>query len=176
MVTTDNEELYQKMKLLKGQGMDPTRRYWHLVVGYNYRMTNIQAAVGLGQLENSEWHLAQRVRVADLYEKHLGKHNELIKMQKVPEGYTSVYWMNNVILQETVKKDRDDVMREMDIRNIETRPVFYPMHNMPPYYEERDDLYVAERLAARGISLPSHALLTEDDVCITCESLLQIVG
>lgn len=176
VVVTSDEALYQKMKLLKGQGMSPTRRYWHEIVGYNYRMTNMQAAVALGQLENSAWHLAQRRRVAELYKKHLADvMGGLVQMQAEPEGYTNVYWMNNVILQDAVRKDRDQVMREMEAKNIEMRPVFYPMHIMPPYYDASLHLPVAERIAANGISLPSHAMLSEEDVAYVCESLKEII-
>lgn len=175
MVTCDDEDLYQRMKLLKGQGMAPDRRYWHLIIGYNYRMTNMQAAVGLGQLENSAWHLNERQRVKDLYVKYLGAHEDLVKMQKSPAGYVNVYWMNNVILQNAVRKERDQVMQEMEARNIEMRPVFYPMHIMPPYEGSPGHFPVAERLGARGISLPSHALLTEQDVKYVCDNLLDII-
>lgn len=173
MVVTDDEALYQKMKLLKGQGMDPARRYWHIEVGYNYRMTNMQAAVGLAQLENVEWHMAQHERVTALYEKYLRKRSDLFKMQAQPEGYKNVYWMNNVILQNTVGKGRDVVMAAMEDKGIEMRPIFYPMHIMPPYYDAQLKLPIAEKLAARGISLPTHAGLTEDDVAYICDSLVQ---
>lgn len=175
MVTTSDDTLYEKMKLLKGQGMSSTRRYWHDIVGYNYRMTNMQAAVGLGQLEELDWHIGQRRRVAGLYAKHLADAQELVRLQAVPEGYESVYWMNNVILQEAVKLERDDVMAAMEAANIEMRPVFYPMHIMPPYLDKNASFPVAERLAARGISLPSHAGLTEADVARVCETLVGIV-
>lgn len=173
MVTTNDDELYKKMMLLKSQGVSSSRRYWHIIIGYNYRMTNMQAAVGLGQLENVEWHIAQRKRVAALYEKHLGD-CKLVRLQKVPKGFESVYWMNNIVLSDEVSKSRDEVMSKMEAANIEMRPVFYPMHIMPPHKE--DVSYpVAEKLGARGISLPSHALLTEEDVTYVCNSLKSII-
>lgn len=176
MAVTSNTLLYEKMKLLRGQGMSPERRYWHGMLGYNYRMTNMQAAVGLGQLENGDWHLAQRRRVAQLYEELLADIPELVQLQKIPKGYTSVYWMNNVILQDSVHKERDDVMREMETKhNIEMRPVFYPMHIMPPYFDAGASFPVAERLGGRGISLPSHALLTEEDIAYICASLKEVI-
>ena len=175
MVTTNDEELYRKMKLLKGQGVSPEKRYWHTIVGYNYRMTNMQAAIGLAQLENIDWHISQRARVADLYSKHLKGTESLFRMQLVPENCKSVYWMNNVILSDDVKKSRDTVMEQMEQCNIEMRPVFYPMHIMPPYYDQQLSVPVAEKIAARGISLPSHALLSEEDIAYICECLIKIV-
>ena len=176
MLVTDDESIYRKAKLLKGQGMSSTKRYWHDVVGYNYRMTNMQAAVGLGQLENGAWHLGQRRRVADLYRKHLAGFQEHIRMQAEPPGYTHAYWMSNVILQDRVAKERDAVMEELEACGIETRPVFYPAHVMPPHFVAGLSLPVTERLSARGISLPSHALLTEEDVVTICDRLCRSIG
>lgn len=174
MVVTNNEELYRKMKLLKGQGMDPNRRYWHVEIGYNYRMTNMQAAVGLAQLENIEWHMEQRKRIAALYKENLAGCESLFATQSVPDGYTHAYWMNNVILKPRVNKDRDQVMAEMEQRNIEMRPVFYPMHIMPPYLDNAAKCPTAEYLSARGISLPTHALLSDEDIAYICRSIKEI--
>ncbi len=176
MITTNDEKLYRRMKLLKGQAVSPDKRYWHVDVGYNYRMTNMQAAVGLGQLEKISWHMEQRKRIAGLYEKYLVGTEKYMKMQKVPSNCTSVYWMNNVILQDTVNQARDEVMRKMEECNIEMRPVFYPMHIMPPYLDNGVDCPVAEKLGARGISLPSHAGLGEEEVYYVCDCLKKIVG
>ncbi len=174
MVVTDNEELYQKMKLLKGQGVSPNKRYWHTVVGYNYRMTNMQAAIGLAQLESIDWHLAERQRIAKTYQKFLVDASDLMIMQAEPEGYHHVYWMNNVILSDKVRLTRDEVMQKMEAKGIEMRPVFYPMHIMPPYYDASLSLPVAEHLAERGISLPTHANLTEANIEEICVNLKEI--
>lgn len=175
MITTNDDALYNRMKLLKAQAVSPNKRYWHVDVGYNYRMTNMQAAIGLGQLEQIAWHMEQRKRVADLYKKFLSGTEEYMKLQEEPEGFKSVYWMSNVVLQEAVTKERDKVMEEMEQCNIEMRPIFYPMHIMPPYYDESVSFPVAEKVASRGISLPSHAMLTGDDVKYVCDCLKKIV-
>lgn len=174
MVVTDDEALYQKMKLLKGQGVSPNKRYWHTIVGYNYRMTNMQAAIGLAQIEEIDWHLAQRRRLMETYAKFLKPYGNLMTTQAEPEGYHHVYWMNNVILSDEVRLERDEVMRRMEARGIEMRPVFYPMHIMPPYLDTSLSLPVAEHLSARGISLPTHANLSDEDIREICESLAEI--
>lgn len=176
MITTNDDELYKRMKLLKGQAVSPEKKYWHVDVGYNYRMTNMQAAIGLGQLEKIDWHIQQRERVAELYKKNLKGVEKYVKLQEEPENCKSVYWMSNVILQDTVEKERDQVMKEMEECNIEMRPVFYPMHVMPPYYSEQEHFTVAEKLGARGISLPSHAGLGEEEVKYVCDCLKKIIG
>lgn len=175
MLTTNNAELYEKMKLLRSQGVDPNKRYWHTMVAYNYRMTNLQAAVGLAQLENVDWHLGQRQRVARLYEKYLPMLGDLVTVQRIPGQASHVYWMNSVMLSDKVSKSRDRVMEEMEARNIEMRPLFYPMHIMPPYEDSTVNCPVAESLAARGINLPSHALLEEEHVKYIVESLKAII-
>lgn len=175
MITTNDKALYEKMKLLKSQGVSAKKRYWHDIVGYNYRMTNMQAAVGLGQLENIDWHLKQRKRIADLYKKYLLDIPEYVSLQAEPENCRHVFWMSNIVLTDKVSKSRDQVMAEMEDREIEMRPIFYPMHIIPPYYDESVDCPAAEKIAARGISLPSHALLTEIDIEYICDSLKDII-
>lgn len=164
MVVTNDDHLYEEMKLLKTQGVDPTRAYWHLKVAYNYRMTNMQAAVGLGQLENIDWHLDQRKRVASLYEKYTENMKDYIDIQMVPAEAVTCYWMYTILLKDNVKKSREEVMKEMESFNIEMRPTFYPMHVMPPFYAEDSHYPVAERISSRGINLPTHAMLSKDDV------------
>lgn len=175
MVLTNDEKLFERMKLLKAQAVSPEKKYWHIDVGYNYRMTNMQAAVGLGQLEQIEWHIEQRKRIADLYKMFLGEYSDILVLQEEPENCRHVYWMSNVILQDKVKIERDEVMRRMEACNIEMRPLFYPMHVMPPYFDKELHCPVAERISARGISLPSHALLTDEEVKYICDNLIRIV-
>lgn len=175
MVTTNDDNLYARMKLLKGQAVSSERKYWHVDVGYNYRMTNMQAALGLAQLENITWHLEQRQRIADLYKKYLFNIKDYVRLQDSPHDCKHVYWMTNVVLNENVKKSRDQVMVEMESNNIEMRPIFYPMHIMPPYYDDSQSYPVAEEIASRGISLPSHAMLTEEDIVYICNCLEKII-
>ena len=175
LLTTDDEALYKKMKLLRSQGVDPNKRYWHTTVAYNYRMTNLQAAVGLAQLENAAWHLEQRRRVAGLYAKYLPPLDGLVTVQEIPEGAEHVYWMNSVLLTKAVQAERDAVMEKMEEAGVEMRPLFYPMHTMPPYEDKTAHFPVAEALSARGINLPSHGLLTEEQVKYVVDMLHQAI-
>ncbi|GAC41579.1 DegT/DnrJ/EryC1/StrS family aminotransferase [Paenibacillus popilliae] len=171
MITTNNEPLAEHMRLLRGQGMDPQRRYWFNVVGYNYRMTNLQAAVGLGQVENIQWHLEQRRRVAASYTEKLSEYNELFAMQPEMPWAKHTYWMVSILLSDKVKLERDELMQLLDNDGIETRPLFYPMHQMPPYYEE-STYPVADRISARGINIPTNGTLTEDEISYICKRLV----
>lgn len=164
MITTNNSILYEKMKLLRSQGMDPKKRYWHPIIGYNYRMTNLQAAVGLAQLEKIEWHLLERKRVASLYKKYLKDVEQYVEFHNQMDDYEHVYWMFSIILKDKTKISRDELMQYLEKKGIETRPLFYPIHSMPPYYEEKGYYPIAEKLSSRGINLPTHAMLTENDI------------
>lgn len=176
MIVTDDEELYHRLMLLRTQGIDPARRYWHVMRAYNYRMTNMQAAVGLAQLENVDWHMGERRRVADTYKRLFREKLEgYVAIQKAEKPENHVYWMNSIILTGKAKKDRDTVMAEMEAKNIEMRPLFYPMHIMPPYRDTSLSCPVAESLSARGINLPSHALLHDEEIEYIVDSLREII-
>lgn len=164
MVVTNDDNVAAHMRMLKGQGMDPNKRYWFPIVGYNYRMTNIQAAIGLAQLENIHWHLKKRKEIADLYKKYLTNLSTYISMHDEQNWAEHSYWMVSILLKEETKLDRDQLMGVLQKDGIETRPVFYPMHVLPPYKEEHPEYPVADFVASRGINLPTHAFLTEDDI------------
>ena len=177
MVITDDDNLAYKMRMFKGQGMDPERRYWFPITGYNYRMTNIEAAIGLAQLENVFDHIAARRRVAEWYCEFLAELADYVSPQKETAGAESVWWMYSVLLSKKVNISRDALMTALAEDGIETRPLFYPMHVMPAFYDERANCPISEDISARGINLPTHALLTQDDVEYICSRLkAHIVG
>jgi perosamine synthetase len=175
MITTSDSELANKMRLLRGQGMDPQRRYWFTIVGNNFRMTNIEAALGLAQLENIEYHLETRRKVASWYDRHLAALQDQFELPAEEPWARHSYWIYTILLKNGGQPERDELMRELAAANIETRPVFYPMHVMPPYLEAAGRYPVAESCARRGIHLPTHGLLTEDDVVYIADTLRRVV-
>lgn len=170
MVTTNDDALAQKLRLHRGQGMDLNRRYWFPVVGYNYRMTNIQAAIGLAQMETIDRALADRVRLAQWYNEALAPLSDhlLLPIQKPHTKH--IFWMYNVLLKSGDAAQRDAVMRSLEEAGIETRPVFYPMHVLPPYFET-NPYPVADLWAQRGINLPTHQGMTRELVEQVAEGL-----
>lgn len=176
-VVTDNAALAGRVRQLVGQGMDPSRRYWFPIVGYNYRMTNVTAAIGLAQPEKASWHLERRIEVARAYLDRLGPLPHLHLPVEKPWA-RNVYWMFSVILRDHVQVSRDDVMTAMATRGIETRPFFPPMHVLPPYQSAAAGQHfpVAERLASRGLTLPTWAGLEPADVEYVCEARLTALG
>lgn len=175
MVTTNDDELAEKLRLFRGQGMDPKRRYWFPVVGYNYRMTNIQAALGLAQLEGIDEALRQRDTLARWYDAALAELREWIILPSQEAWGKEVYWMYNIFLRQGDQQQRDAVMQALDEAGIETRPVFYPMHVMPPYREDAN-YPVADQWSQRGINLPTHQDLTQDDVRRIADSLAKALA
>ena len=164
MVVTASAPLADKVRILRGQGMDPQRRYWFPVIGYNYRITNIQAAIGLAQMEQISARLAERRRVVEWYARHLEPLRDFLTLPVEREWVRHSFWMYTVVLRDSVKLTRDEFMAGLAEAGIETRPVFYPMHLLPPYEEPAGRYPVAEAVARRGISLPTHSLLSEEDI------------
>jgi perosamine synthetase len=171
MITTSGDELNRSLRLIRGQGMDSQRRYWFTVIGNNFRMTNIQAALGLAQVERIELHLAKRRAVAEWYNRHLEPLRDTIVLPVEEPWAHHAFWIYTILLKEDAGIERDALMAALEEAGIETRPVFYPMHVMPPYREADGAYPVAESLARRGVNLPTHGLLTEDDVAYIAERI-----
>lgn len=162
MVTTDDDGLAERLRLFRNQGMDPNRRYWFPVIGFNYRMTNIAAAIGLAQLERIDEHLEARRRVARGYASRLAHLQDALILPAAENWAGHVYWMYTVMLKGDA--DRDAVMAAMAKEGIETRPVFHPMHTLPPYLEPDGCYPNADWCSGRGINLPTFAGLTDADL------------
>lgn len=175
MITCDNDELAAKLRLHRGQGMDPCRRYWHPVVGFNYRMTNIAAAIGLAQMERVDTALAARQRIAAGYNRLLTPFADRLQLPGVAPWASHVFWMYAVFVRGISEEQRDAVMHYMDNHGIETRPVFYPVNLMPPYVDQSGETPVATALAASGICLPTHEKLSNEDQEWISEVLIKAV-
>jgi perosamine synthetase len=175
MITTNDDALAARLRLYRGQGVDPNRRYWFPVIGYNYRMTNIQAAIGLAQMETIDAALRDRQALAKMYDEALAPLADKLVLPTTRPGMHHVYWMYTVFLRKGGEAERDAVMRALDEQGIETRPVFYPMHVLPPYLE--DTAYpVADEWAQRGMNLPTHQFLTRDDINRIAAALRNALG
>jgi perosamine synthetase len=176
MVTTNDDHLAARVKQLKGQGVDPTQRYWFPIIGYNYRMTNIAAAIGLAQLEKADWHIQRRREVARWYLEELAS-IEGLQLPVEKSWVKNVYWMFSVVFTDQIDSERDEIIERMKMQGIETRPFFYPMHVLPPYIEiaKGNQFPVADALSTRGINLPSWAGLTRENVKYISNSLIRAI-
>ena len=168
MVVTSDETLHTRLVHFKGQGLAAHRQYWHDVVGYNYRMTNVCAAIGLAQLEQAEEFIARKRAIADRYRRNLAG-SRVTFHGEAPEVFHS-YWMCSILVSNA--SDREPLRDQLASKGIETRPVFYPAHTMPMYSEQFQRHPVAEDIGWRGINLPSWPGLTDDQVDRICEVIL----
>jgi perosamine synthetase len=175
MITTNDPDLAKRMLMLRGQGQDFERRYWFSILGYNYRLTNMQAAIALAQLEQADWHIARRRENAALYAELF---RDLPQFQIQPEKpwAKNVYWINSVVLPEDFPLTRDETMAALAKQGIETRPFFYPMHTLPMYtaLTAGQSFPVADSYAARGMNLPSGADLTHDEISYVVQAIVNL--
>lgn len=176
MVTTSDPELASRVKMLRGQGLDPERRYWFPIMGYNYRMTNVAAAIGLAQMERAQDHIKARHMVRNWYDRHLAGLRRSIRLPNEAEHVRHAFWSYVVILEDHVSCPRDAFMERLDRFGIETRPVFHPLHTLPFYAQPQGTFPVAEHIAQRGVSLPTHALLTEEDVVYIADCIRKVLN
>ncbi len=162
MVVTSDPELWEMMKILRDHGMNPNKRYWHDRVGYNYRMTNLQAAIGLAQLERIGIILDARQKIDSMYREVLQK-MPWLHFQPVMPWAKCALWLFSVLIDEKCQLSRDKIMAILSEKNIETRPLFYPLHRQPPYACQKD-FPVSDDLSSRGFSLPSCSKLSMADI------------
>ena len=174
MVTTDDDGLAERIRLLKNQGMTQEKRYWHPVVGYNYRLTNLQAAIGLAQVERLDSLLARHREVAAWYREEL-QDVEGLSWQEEREWARHAWWQFVAVVDESFASDRDAVLAALQHAGIDARRIYYPMHQQPIFQHllSGERYPVADHLAARAVCLPTWAGLSREDVRFVCQRLLQ---
>lgn len=167
MVVTNDLSLHEKTVHLKGQGLAKDREYYHDIVGYNYRMTNICAAIGCAQLDRANELIEKKILIAKRYEE---------KLRSLPVTFHSQvgdvkhsFWMISILLKDS--DEREKIRFHLKQNGIETRPTFHPVHLMPMYFEKGLSLPIAENLGSRGINLPSYSELDENDVDFICNQI-----
>lgn len=160
MVCTNSEKIYDKIKMLRDHGMSPKKRYYHIMMGYNYRITNLQAAVGLAQFEKIDFFLNERKRIFDTYFEHLSDIDVIQLPFKGDNVIKPVNWLFTILLKDG---NREELMSYLRENNIDTRPVFHPCHKMP-YINSPKYLAVTEKVSKLGVSLPTYVDLSEDDI------------
>lgn len=152
----------QRARMLRDHGMDPKKRYWHLELGFNYRLTNLQAALGCAQIEQLDRFLERKIEIAQQYEKALSDVAGITLPARIT-GLLNSYWAYSIVIDfSQLGIVRDEFANRLDHAGIETRPLFYPLHEMPPYrrYVGNRAHPVTTALSASGLSLPSAVTLT----------------
>lgn len=173
-ITLNDDDLARRTRRLRGQGMDPERRYWFPVVGYNYRLTNVAAAILCAQLERREHFLASRRAIYARYTERLSSIMGVF-LQKDIEGTERSPWLFCMLVGSGFGIDRDGLMQRLGEAGIETRPFFPPVHQLPPYEDNRSarlELPVTNLLAASGLNLPTHVGMSLDSVDLVCDEII----
>ena len=166
MCLTNDEDLAQKMRLLRDHGMNVEKRYWHEVVGFNYRMTNLQAALGVAQLEKIENFIERKRKIAKIYDSFLKNVQGIVLHPEMPWA-KNVYWLYSILIDDkSYGISRNGLMEKLAKNGVETRCFFYPIYLMPPYkrYAVNCRFPITEKLSSSGINLPSSVKLTEKEI------------
>lgn len=168
MLISDDEERIQKVRFWSTQARDKARHYQHSELGYNYRMSNIVAGIGRGQLKVINQRIAQKTAIYNRYVEAFQDIPE-IDMQPIPENTVPNHWLSVMTLKEDSKVKPLDIMETLEKENIETRPVWKPM-NLQPFFKEYDFISlcedgksVGENLFNRGVCLPSDTKMTIEE-------------
>ena len=169
MLVSNNEEGIAKVRFWSTQARDKARHYEHTELGYNYRMSNIVAGIGRGQLRVLEDRIAKKKEIFETY-KEAFKEIEDIEMMPVCEYGEPNYWLTTITLNENSKVKPLDIILALEKENIESRPIWKPMH-IQPYYKEYDfyshndeeEISVSEDIFNRGVCLPSDTKMTKEE-------------
>ena len=174
-VVVRNKELYTRMKIIRNHGMDRKRYYWHTAIGHNFRLPNLQAAIGCAQLEKIDDIIARRIKLHRAYKKRLDGIPGVIA-QKFNDNVDAVLWVVALKIDPKVwGSSRDQLMAQLLKAGIETRPGFYPLQAMPLYKKfVRRQLPVASDVGANVLSLPSFPQLTEKQIVWICDQLRRL--
>jgi perosamine synthetase len=174
MITTDSKKLYLELSRLNNYYFSTRRHFWHRKIGYNLKLSNLQAAVGLAQLEKVDDLMSKKQIINKMYEKYLSPHSAHLTKFGITKKASSNFWMIAYLLND--KYQHAQPLRDyLATKGIETRTFFIPLHLQPPYRNsaKSSNFPVAEKLARLGMLLPSSPNLTETDIKYICTSVAE---
>lgn len=172
MLVTSNDKIYERASFLANQGRDPHIPFWITEIGLKYKMSNIQAALGLAQLERIDELIEKKRNIYNWYKARLNGVNG-IQLSVEEEWAKSIHWMTSIVLSETVPIERDELRRKLLEKGIDTRPIFPPMSSFPMF--KRANNPVAELVGRRGINLPTALNLTKEDIDLVSENVIMLL-
>ena len=168
MVVADDEELAERCRSLRNLCFQANKRFVHEEMGWNFRMTNLQAAIGLAQIERLDEFVIKKINMGKHYTQKL-KDIESIKLPLERTSYAdNIYWVYGIVLSDQLNFDADEMMKRLAAQNIGTRPFFFPMHEQPVFHKMglfvNESYPVAERIARKGLYMPSGLALTKEQM------------
>jgi len=175
LLVTNDLSVAENARMLRDHGMSRKKKYWHPEIGFSYRMTNLQAALGVAQLERIDQVIERKRKNAQLYNSLLGGVPG-ITLPPEASWARSVYWLYTVLIENKSMKRKNKLIDNLARHGIEARPVFYPISSMPPYRNGSNQRFpVAERISKNGLSLPSSPLLKADMIHRICHIFRQLI-
>jgi perosamine synthetase len=174
MIVTNNEELAERARWLRAHAFGRYgKHFYHEALGFGYRMSGLQAALGLAQLERIDEFVLIRRNNAKLYNSLLSELGEKITLPPEAPWAKNVYWMYSILIEDNFGMSRDELMKRLESEGIETRTFFYPIHVQPIYAKQyREESFpVADELSRKGINLPSGNNLTSTEIEYVCECI-----
>lgn len=170
MITTNDYELYQKARYLREYAQNKERRYWHEEIGYNYRMTNLQAALGLAQLERINDIIERKREIFSLYHQNM-EGCDGVKLNFTADWALNNYWLICLQVENFTETERNIFMKYLSSRGIESRPFFYPLSNMPMYIDSGQRTHVSHAISPTGVNLPSYEEIKTEDINYICNCI-----
>lgn len=170
MCITNSAELDEKMRILRDHGMSKTRKYWHDQVGYNYRLTNLQAAIGLAQLERIDEILNWRSTLENQYREEL-KNISKIKFQAILPERNKITWLVSILIEDG---NKDEVLKTLNSANIDARPFFYSLSEMDIYKKYLFSNENSQLISKQGINLPTNTSVSMETIQRIKQNLNQI--
>jgi len=176
MITTNDEQLAERAAWLRAHAFGRgEKHFYHEELGFGYRISGLQAALGLAQMERIDTFVMNRIKRAETYNNRLSHLGDCIVLPPKASWAKNVYWMYSILLKDDFPISREELMNELEKRGIETRTFFYPVH-VQPIYKDEDTYPVADELSRRGINLPSGNALTMDDINFVCDAIIELAG
>ena len=174
MLVTNDDALYQKALKIWDQGRNPSRVFWIDADGVKFKMSNVQASIGLAQLERADELIEMKRRLFNWYEEGLSS-VPFITLNKEVNGARSIYWMSSLFLDESAPIDRDELMKQLKAINIDTRPVFPAISQYPIWPRNQVPKPNALRVGLRAMNLPSGVCLNKDEVMYVCRNIAELL-
>lgn len=174
MICTNDDELYKKAYRIWDQGRIPGT-FWIEELGVKYKMSNIQAALGLGQIIRNDSMVEAKRRINNWYKERIGNHPALDFWQE-DENSKCIYWMTNIRLNENAKISREEFCNKLKDLKIDTRPVFPAISQYPYWPKKQDPQPIASEVGATGINLPSGVALNKDQINYVCDKIIEILN
>jgi len=171
MITTNDIDLSERIKFLRDHAMSKSKKYWHTEVGYNYRLTNLQAALGVAQLERIDEFLNKRNLIYERYHKNLSN-IDIFKLNRNSKFMNISYWLISLEIKNYNENKRDELIKKLRDYNIDSRPYFYPISDLPMF--ETANTKIAHEIYQKGIFLPIFYDLKYDEIDYICDTIIKL--